>query len=151
MEIKLKRVVVEDLNELKEMEKACFKELLERYNDGDKNPYNESLERLKSKIENSDYYFIVYDNKNVGAIRIVKMEDNIKKISPLYVLPEYQGKGIAQTTLQMVEDMYGKEDWVLDTILEEKGNCHLYEKMGYKKTGKYKKISDIETLVYYRK
>ena len=35
--------------------------------------------------------------------------------------------------------------------LEEKGNCHLYEKFGYKQTGKFEKISDIQTIVFYEK
>lgn len=47
--------------------------------------------------------------------------------------------------------MYDEKDWQLDTILEEKGNCHLYEKFGYRKTGKFEKISDIETIVFYEK
>ena len=50
-----------------------------------------------------------------------------------------------------LKELYGKNNWMLDTILEERGNCHLYEKMGYKRTGEYKKISDIQTLVYYEK
>lgn len=39
----------------------------------------------------------------------------------------------------------------LDTILQEKGNCYLYEKMGYRKTGKTEKINDRLTLVFYEK
>lgn len=36
-------------------------------------------------------------------------------------------------------------------ILQEKGNCYLYEKMGYKATGKTEKINDKMTLVFYEK
>jgi hypothetical protein len=39
----------------------------------------------------------------------------------------------------------------LDTILQEKGNCHLYEKIGYKKTGKIEKINERMDIVYYEK
>ena len=41
--------------------------------------------------------------------------------------------------------------WKLDTILQEKGNLHLYEKLGYRQTGKIEKISDIMDIVYYEK
>jgi hypothetical protein len=30
--------------------------------------------------------------------------------------------------------------WILNTILQESGNCHLYEKIGYRKTGEMEKI-----------
>ena len=33
-------------------------------------------------------------------------------------------------------------DWELDTILQETGNCYLYEKMGYYQTGKTEKVID---------
>jgi hypothetical protein len=40
---------------------------------------------------------------------------------------------------------------MLDTILQEAGNCYLYEKLGYKKTGKTEKINDKMDIVYYEK
>lgn len=41
--------------------------------------------------------------------------------------------------------------WELDTILQEKGNCYLYEKIGYTQTGKMKPINDKMTIVSYEK
>ena len=43
------------------------------------------------------------------------------------------------------------ERWFLDTIKEEARNCHLYEKIGYKKTGKSEAVNEKMTLVYYEK
>ena len=34
---------------------------------------------------------------------------------------------------------------------KEKGNCYLYEKMGFKSTGKTEKVNDKMTLVFYQK
>lgn len=45
----------------------------------------------------------------------------------------------------------GNENWELDTILQEKGNCHLYEKLGYKKTGIIENINERMDIVYYEK
>ena len=42
-------------------------------------------------------------------------------------------------------------DGKLDTILQEKGNCCLYEKLGYHQTGKTEQINDKMTIVYYEK
>lgn len=66
-------------------------------------------------------------------------------------MPEYQGQGIAQEAIRLCEVLHGKEQWGLDTILQESKNCHLYEKMGYKKTGKTKVINERLTLVFYEK
>lgn len=52
----------------------------------------------------------------------------------------------------MVEQIYDDaKSWNLGTILQEKGNCYLYEKIGYKKTGATKAINDKMTMVFYEK
>jgi hypothetical protein len=66
-------------------------------------------------------------------------------------IPEYRNRGLAQKAIQLEEAKHGNSDWELDTILQEEGNCHLYEKMGYRQTGKTEVINDKMTLVVYRK
>ena len=74
------------------------------------------------------------------------------KISALCVLPEYQNRGIAQEALKQIESYYpNAHKWMLDTIFQEKGNCHLYEKLGYIKVGELKQINEIMSLVNYVK
>ena len=79
MNLELKRVTINDINEIIKMQKESFKTLLERYNDGDLNPYNESFEKVKYKIENYYYYFIIIDGEKVGAIAINDKNDGTKK------------------------------------------------------------------------
>ena len=67
------------------------------------------------------------------------------------MLPQYQRLGIAQKAIRMVEALHGSSNWELSTILQEKVNCHLYEKMGYRQTGKTEVITDKMTLVFYKK
>ena len=45
----------------------------------------------------------------------------------------------------------GQRGDFLDTILQEKGNIHLYEKLGYKRTGKIERISYLMDIVYFEK
>ena len=99
------------------------------------------------------YYFIIADSIEAGAIRVVdKHEYGItKRISPIFVMPEYRNRGLAQKAIKLVEEKHGASDWELDTILEEKGNCCLYEKMGYRQIGEFKAINEKMTLVYYKK
>ena len=49
------------------------------------------------------------------------------------------------------ERIHGADNWSLDTILQENGNLHLYEKLGYHRTGKIEKINDRMDIVYYEK
>ena len=152
MNFELKRATINDIDEIMKMQKESFKPLMDKYHDDDINPYNESKEKIKYKIENYFYYFIVIDGIRVGAIAINDKKDGSKKkIAPLYILPKFQNNGYAQLAIKEVEKIHGEDDWKLDTILEEKGNCHLYEKFGYKQTGKFGKISDIQTIVFYEK
>ena len=152
MNVKLKRVTIDDINEIIKMQKKSFKPLLDKYHDDDINPYNESLDKVKYKIENYFYYFIIADGEKVGAIAINDKKDGSKKkIAPIYILPEFQNKGYGQSAIKEVEKIHGENNWKLDTILEEKGNCHLYEKFGYRKTGRIEKISDNQTIVFYEK
>lgn len=89
----------------------------------------------------------------VGAIRVIDKseEGKAKRISPIFIMKEYRNRGIAQKAMQLAEEIHGCFGWELDTILQEKGNCHLYEKMGYYQTGKTEKINDNMTLVFYKK
>ena len=56
-----------------------------------------------------------------------------------------------KVSLIAAEKMYGSNHWCLDTILQESGNLHLYEKMGYHRTGKIQKINDRMDIVFYEK
>lgn len=71
--------------------------------------------------------------------------------NPLFILPEYQGRGIAQQAISSAEALHGAHFWELDTIAQEAGNCHLYEKMGYRATGESAPVNDRMTLVRYEK
>lgn len=64
---------------------------------------------------------------------------------------EYRNKGYAQQAIIEAERIYGDNNWSLDTILQEKGNLHLYEKLGYKRTGKMEKISGLMDIIYFEK
>lgn len=154
MKIQLKAALVCDAELIWNMQLKAFKELLEKYQDFDTNPGNDTLEKVISKLKRDDtkYYFIVYKDCCVGVIHIKQIEAGIMNLKTLYVLPEYQGLGIAQKTITLIEKMYPNvKEWRLDTILQENGNCYLYEKMGYLRTGAIRNIKEDMDLVYYKK
>lgn len=152
--MKLIRASLSDSRKLWEMQIAAFKELLEKYQDFDINPGSEPLEKVEMRLAQpfTYFYFITESEKNVGAIRVVDMKDGSRKaISPLFIVSEFRNKGFAQAAITAAEAIHGSDNWKLATILQEQGNCYLYEKMGYRKTGQTDIINDKMTIVYYEK
>lgn len=151
--ITLKKAILSDCSEIYDLQIKSFKALLDKYQDYDYNPGAESIEKTINRFneELSEYYFICLDTKNIGALRICRF-DNLCKLKQIFVLPEYQGKGYAQQAITLSELLYpDATQWKLDTIKQEEKLCHLYEKMGYKKTGKELKIKDGMDIVFYEK
>ena len=96
--------------------------------------------------------FIVNKDEVVGVVRVVDKKDGSRKrISPIWIMPEHRNKGYAQAAIVAAEQIHGSGNWCLDTILQEKGNIHLYEKMGYHQTGQIEKVNNLMDIVFYEK
>lgn len=155
MNLKLTRAGIKDAEHLWKMQIEAFMELYHKYQDTETSPATESLDKTIMRLKQpfTYYYYIQADNDIVGAIRVVdeKADGKTKRISPIFIMPSYRNKGIAQKAILEAEKIHGASHWELDTILQEKGNCHLYEKMGYHQTGQTQVINDKMTLVFYLK
>ncbi|AZQ47529.1 GNAT family N-acetyltransferase [Bacillus albus] len=155
MKITLENATENDAVALFQMQIDSFTPLLNKYKDYETSPANESIEKMILRINNpsNNFYKIIFDSNLVGAICISKKELPYKFwISPMFIHPNNQGKGIAQQVLFLIEEMVPEAQcFELATILEEERNCFLYEKMGYKRTEVTKKLNDKTTLVYYKK
>ncbi len=154
MKITLLQAELDDAELIHSMQVTSFLPLLEKYQDFDTSPANEDIGRIITRLNQSftDYYIIRHNEVPVGGIRIIRKNNNTYRVSPIFILPEYQGKGIAQVVFKMIEEIYKDAiRWELDTILQEEGHCHLYEKLGYKRTGKTEVINEKMTIVFYEK
>ena len=152
--VELLRAEQKDAEAVRAMQQLAFAGLLAKYRDYDMSPATESLDKIKWKITapGSYYYLIKAAEETVGAIRVVDWGDGSRKrISPLYILPAHRGKGYAQAAMLEAEHIHGASHWQLDTILQEAGNCYLYEKMGYRQTGRQTVIKENMTIVDYEK
>ena len=154
MSVELKAVTRDDIETVWKMQVEAFAGLLEKYRDYDMNPAAEGVDKVLARFEQpwTTYYFIVANDEKVGVVRVVDKKDGSRRrISPICIMPEYRNKGYAQQAMIEAEKLYGVDNWCLDTILQEKGNLHLYEKLGYHQTGKIDKINDLMDIVYYEK
>lgn len=154
MDISLVKAGLEDAKTIYDMQLKAFLPLFEKYQDFDTSPANEPIEKTLGRIRQdyTDYYIIVNKGISVGGIRVLKKSDNHYKVGPVFILPQYQRQGIAQEAFRLIESLYTNAGtWELETILQEFGNCYLYEKIGYKKTGKSEIVNNKMTLIFYEK
>ena len=154
MNVELVRIGLEDAEKLWKIQIKAFEELFEKYQDAETSPGNEPMEKVKARLaQDFTYYYFIYDEeKTVGAIRVVDMKDGSRKrVSPVFIMKEFRNKGYAQAAFREIERIHGEKNWKLDTILQEKGNCYLYEKLGYVRTGQTEKINERMDIVFYEK
>ena len=152
--VTLRLAASEDIEKIWKMQVEAFAGLLEKYQDYELSPAAEGVDKIEERFvqPGSAYYFIEAEGADVGVIRIVDRKDGSRKrISPLWIMPAYRGKGYAQEAILAAEGIYGAHHWELDTILQEEGNLHLYKKMGYHQTGKVARINDRMDIVFYEK
>ena len=155
MNLKLEEVQDDEIEQRYAMQIESFMPLYEKYHD-DMSPVKESIERVRARAnaEKRKYYFIVKDGERVGAINIgYKTSDSEMEclyISPIFILPKYQNQGCGYIAIQKAFQLYPDvKIWKLDTILQEPGNCHLYEKCGFVRVGEEHVINDKMTLIDY--
>ena len=153
-DITLRIAKEEDMQAVWEMQIEAFSDLLKKYRDYDTSPGAESFEIVMERYRQpwTTYYFIEANNETVGVIRVIdKRDGSRKRISPIWIMQEHRNKGYAQAAIAALEQIHGSENWCLDTILQEEGNLHLYEKKGYHQTGQTEKINDSMDIVFYEK
>lgn len=153
--MQLVRIAMDDARKLWKMQVEAFGDLYQKYQDTETSPAAENVSAVLARLQQpfTYYYYIQENGRNIGAVRVVdkREEGTPKRISPIFIMPAYRNQGMAQKAILAVEELHGNSNWQLDTILQEKANCYLYEKMGYRQTGERKIVNDKMTLVFYKK
>jgi predicted acetyltransferase len=154
MIMRLVRANVSDCEKIWSLQIEAFADLLAKYQDYETSPGNEPKENIQAKLldEFTFFYFIYLEDEIAGAVRVVDRKNgNRKRIAPIFIMKKFRNRGLAQKTFKEIEKIHGSKNWMLDTILQEAGNCYLYEKLGYKRTGKIEHINERMDIVYYEK
>ena len=154
MIMRLVRANVSDCEKIWSLQIEAFADLLAKYQDYETSPGNEPKENIQAKLldEFTFLYFIYLEDEIAGAVRVVDRKDgNRKRIAPIFIMKKFRNRGLAQKTFKEIEKIHGSKNWMLDTILQEEGNCYLYEKLGYQRTGEIENINERMDIVYYEK
>lgn len=152
--IELKKAEPQDCGQIHAMQVEAFAELLEKYRDAETNPGAESAEKVAMRMaqDTTDYYLILTEGTPIGAARVQRLPGNDCRISPIFILPAFQGRRYAQEAMRALERLYPQaKKWRLETIREEEKLCHLYEKLGYRRTGREEVLQPGMTIVCYEK
>ena len=154
--VKLEEVREDEIGQLYDMQIESFTPLYEKYHD-EMSPACESMEKVKARAlsDGRKYYFIVKDGARVGAVNVgckASDEKDCFYISPIFILPKYRNQGIGYAAIQKAFALYPDiKVWKLETILQEPGNCHLYEKCGFVRVGEEHVVNENMTLINYIK
>lgn len=65
---------------------------------------NRSREKIKRSVENSVCYSVLLDNEFAGFARVVTDFSTFKYLCDVFILPEYQGKGLGKKLMEYIMD-----------------------------------------------
>lgn len=105
------------------------------------------LENLKAQIKNREkiIFNVAEENSKIIAILTASLKDNICNLSRLYILPNFQKKGIGKKLLENLISTNKFTEIQLEVEEENYNAIKFYENQGFIKIGKRKdKIMDFE-------
>ena len=132
MKIEFREAIVADAKLLIEIYNSAFYKDFIRY--GECPAYGRSIEEMQHSITEFPKFLILCDDKAIGCISCKEIETRIYEIGCLCVIPEFQRKGIGNTTIEFAKSHY--KDWgklTLKTPADKSENISFYtEKCGFK-------------------
>lgn len=156
LNVKLEEAREDELHEVHRLQIESFMPLYEVYRD-EGSPATQTIEKIRSMAcDYRKWYFIVYYGARVGAINVGwKDTDGDGEldyhISPLFVIPKFQNRGIGCVAINKLFELYPEAKvWRLSTILQEQRNRHVYEKCGFVREEGEKIVNDKLTLIDYK-
>ncbi len=83
-------------------------------------------------IEERACYKIICDDILVGNITARDNQDGSCYLGCVYIIPEYENRGIGQMALHFIESCFPETSvWTLETPADKKRNHSFYKKAGY--------------------
>lgn len=141
--IEIRRADYCDLESILELQKRCYRENAERYDDYLIQPLTQSLEDIREEFRKGTVLKAVYGEKIVGSIRGY-VESGTGYVNKVIVDPDYQNRGIGSSLVAALEKALDDvKRFELFTGYKDEKNLHLYGKLGYRKYKEEKQESMI--------
>lgn len=141
----------EDLQEILDLQKACYLSEAELHNDFNIPPLTQTIESINGEFDNGWLFLKVVHNNTIIAAGRGIIDGDTAHIAKLTVKQEFQNQKIGQSLLKKIESkLSNSKRYELFTGHKSLRNIYLYEKLGY---SEYKRqfINDNLTLVYLEK
>lgn len=137
----------EDAEILKEIGLKAFAEDKKEY--GSFPQGIDSIDWHISQIKSGMYYKIIFEGRIVGGIRVFDMKEGHYRLGSIYLLPEFQNRGIGHQTMKFIENRFpDAQKWSLDTPSKSFRNHYFYEKHGYVKVGEVQPDKGLEFYLF---
>lgn len=101
--------------------------------------YEEVMKKRESNatVSSNQHTWIAKDNGKVVGICFVVKRDDINEIRSIYILPEYQGRGIGKQLMEKAfEWVDHNKDLVLGVTNYNTQAVEFYKKLGFRETGR---------------
>lgn len=148
MNIIVEKAAMEDVSQLVSIQKQAFERLYQLYND-DTSPYLRGAEEFERWFDRGHHVYKIYaDGALAGGITVFDRGNDEYYLARIYILPQMQRRGIAQSTIRLCEKNYPMaKRWFLDYPEDQTANRRCFEGCGYVDTGSRRVMNDKLTLV----
>ena len=128
--MKIRKVTKEDLVEISDIFRieSAKKPYFQKWNK------KTALRDITKSFKEDDFYIYVIDKKIVGFIISQINENNEGYVNELWIIKEFQGKGIGKALTKFIEDKYKKKEVksIGLTANQRAGAVNFYKKLKYK-------------------
>ena len=129
--MKINEAEFKDLQTILELQKLCYEENAERYNDFNIPPMVQTLEQIQDEFDVNVILKAEDESKIVGSVRAYE-NDDVCYIGRLIVHPDSQNKGVGAKLMAAIESKFPTvSKYELFTGYKDKKNLYFYGKLGY--------------------
>ncbi|WP_299249885.1 GNAT family N-acetyltransferase [uncultured Aquimarina sp.] len=129
--MKISTAEKKDLKAILELQKSCYVEEAELYDDFSIPPLTQTLESIELDYEKEKVLKVEFDGKIIGSVRAF-LESNTCKIGRLIVDKNFRNKGLGKQLMNQIENEFDNANrFELFTGHKSVRNLSLYNRLGY--------------------